>query len=132
MSHSFGKPVVGVRAQWIGPVLAGFIDEADDDLKMWTARLGTFCEQTAHYTGDLRFTALKHDAQLKAKLGLARYRLAALKSASGENQVDATRSVESLWRDIRQSIVRRDVLAASLVGPTKGAGAGAEGGSPGR
>jgi len=116
MSQLFGKPVLGVRPRWVGPVLSGFIDEAGQDLVAWAARLGQFSEATAHCTGDLRFTALKHDAQLKAKLGLARYRLAALKSASGENQAGATRSVESLWRDIRQSFDRREALAASLRG----------------
>jgi hypothetical protein len=111
----------------MGPVLAGFIDEVEHDLKAWSARLGQFCEQTAHCAGDLRFTALKHDAQLKAKLGLASYRVAALKSASGENQVDARRSVESLWRDIRQSFDRREALAASLLAPPNGAGISTQG-----
>jgi hypothetical protein len=106
----------------MGPVLAGFIDEAEHDLRAWSGRLGQFCEQTAHCAGDLKFTALKHDAQLKAKLGLASYRVAALKYASGENRVDAKRSVESLWRDIRQSFDRREALAASLLAPAQGAG----------
>jgi hypothetical protein len=122
MARSLGTPALSVRP-WFGSVPAGFIGEATLELEAWAKRLEQFRQQTAHVTGDLRFTALKHDAQLTAKLDLARYRLVALKSASSENRVDAMRSVERLWRDLEESFSRRDSLAASLGGAAHRLGA---------
>ena len=90
------------------------LEAEERQLAEWELRLAQFASELATVTGDRKFAALKQDAQLRAKLSLARHRLTALEMASGENRLDAERSVESLWFELKVGFRSRDALALSL------------------
>ena len=96
-SLSYAQPTEGPEV---------FLQEAASRLSRWAEEVDVLSARTESLSGDEKVIALTHEAQLKAKLVIARHRLVALKASSHEKWLETKHGVDALWSELEGGFAR--------------------------